>query len=157
MSGLFFKYRCEGSRLPSPGGQRMASERVTCRVHGEEADGPLGGVWASVVIITLDYHSDRVFRGNTSSPTDHFARCSSLLSGGGTRLPLRPRLRCPQGCGRYSGKMLSLLSVVLAESTAQVFCLLGFLLFLFFETICLFCKALCSVGEMSKFCPSQWG
>ena len=34
MSGLFFKYHCEGSQLPSPGGRRTAGERVTCRVYG---------------------------------------------------------------------------------------------------------------------------
>lgn len=102
MSGLFFKYHCEGSRLPSPRGQRMASERVTCRVHGEEADGPLGGVWASVVIITLDHHSDRVFRGNTSSPTGHFARALHFHPAVERAPPAR--LGCPQGCGCCVGR-----------------------------------------------------
>ena len=108
----------------------MASERVTCRVPGEEADGPLGGVWASVVIITLDHHSDRVFRGNTSSPTDHFARALHFLLVVERRSPRQaeapPRVRV------LRWKMLLLLSVVLAESTAQVFLFVCFSSFFIF-------------------------
>ena len=35
MSGLFFKYHCEGSQLPPrEAGGPTAGERVTCRVYG---------------------------------------------------------------------------------------------------------------------------
>lgn len=145
MSGLFFKYRCEGSRLPSPGGQRMASERVTCRVPGEEADGPLGGVWASVVIITLDHHSDRVFRGNTSSPTDHFARALHFLLVVERCSPRQAE--APPRVGVLRWKMLLLLSVVLAESTAQVFCLFVFFFFYFLKQFVCFAKPYVQLGK----------
>ena len=141
MSGLFFKYRCEGCRLPSPGGQPPAGERVTCRVHrapplATRSPSPRGrrpprkGLGECVIITIAYHHNNRVFRGNTSSPADPFACCSSVPSGGGT--PLRLRLRCPQGCRRSRGETLLLLSVVLAESTAQLFSLFVFLLFFIF-------------------------
>lgn len=112
--------------------------------------------WASVsvMIITIDYyHNNRIFHKNTSSPTDYFASCSSVPSGGGTVLPVSG---CAWGRRCSRREMLLLLLVVLAESIAQLlhFSFFPFFLYNFFF---FFLQSLMFIGEMSKMCPSVQG
>lgn len=112
-----------------------------------------GRALVSVMIITIDnYHNNRIFHKNTSSPTDYFASCSSVPSGGGTMLPVSG---CAWGRRCSRREMLLLLPVLLAESIAQLLHFF-FFPFFFFYTIFFF-KALMFIGEMSKMCPSVRG
>ena len=141
MSGLFFKYRREGCRLPSPGGPLLAGERVTCPVHR----GSLA-------------RNTQPFPKRQTAPSEGSGRvCDNhhrlppqqprfawkhLLAGRSFCLLLfcsfwwwdaaPPQAEVPPGVQALRGETLLLLSVILAESTAQLFSLFFFLLFFIF-------------------------
>lgn len=113
---------------------------------------PLGWNLVNVVVITHGFcHNNCVFRENSSSPADYFARRSSSPSGGG-EFCCPPSQDAPMEAVLLPGMAAVPLSHFgWVHSTAFTKLSSSFFIFLSHVHVCVFVRSLMLSAEMSKF------